>query len=316
MTILVTGGLGTIGTALVRELRARGKSVHVCDLWHDEQETGFSVRTDCPRPQYTRCDVGEFRQVEQLFRNSDPFDLVYHCAAEFGRWNGEDFTEQLWKTNVIGTKNMLRMQQQFNFRLVHCSSSEVYGDWPGLMSESVPDAFPVSPLNDYAISKWANEQQIKNAIMAFGAKTVIVRLFNTYGPGEFYSPYRSVNCRFLYCALREWPWIVYRDHRRSSTYIDDTVRTMAEIADHFHEGSVYNIGGGVSHSIEELCNIVLDITGASSQLVEYRDKEPLTTTQKQVDLTNAIRDLGHKNTVALLDGMERTAQWMRQTYHL
>ena len=62
------------------------------------------------------------------------------------------------------------------------------------------DEHEVKQMNDYAMSKWVNEMQVRNSAIAHGTETVVVRLFNTYGPGEYYSPYRSVNCRFTY-----WP---------------------------------------------------------------------------------------------------------------
>ena len=98
MRILVTGGLGTVGAGLIKELRTRGHHVVSCDLHHQADEIGFSLRTDVESPQYARCDVGEFQQIERVFDRMGPFDYVYHCAAEFGRWNGEDFYETLWKT--------------------------------------------------------------------------------------------------------------------------------------------------------------------------------------------------------------------------
>lgn len=216
--ILVTGGNGTVGAGLVKELRERGHWVVSCDRSHREDETGFSLRTDVDKPTYARCDVGEFRQIERVIDTLGPFDHVYHAAAEFGRWNGEDFYESLWRTNAVGTKNIVRLQERLKFRLIHFSSSEVYGDWPDLMVESVMDAHEVKQLNDYAMSKWVNEMQIRNSAAQYKTESVVVRLFNTYGPGEYYSPYRSVNCRFLYCALMGLPWAVFRGHSRTSTY--------------------------------------------------------------------------------------------------
>ena len=131
----------------------------------------------------------------------------------------------LWRTNAVGTKNVIRLQERLKFRLIHFSSSEVYGDWPELMVETVMDEHEIKQMNDYAMTKWVNEQQIMNSAAMFGTESVVVRLFNTYGPGEYYSPYRSVNCRFLYCALNGLPWTVFRGHSRTSTYLADTVRT-------------------------------------------------------------------------------------------
>lgn len=315
MNILVTGGLGTVGAELVKELRERGHHVVSCDLYHQPDEMGFSLRSDVEKPLYARCDVGRFRQLERVFERMGPFDFVFHCAAEFGRWNGEDFYETLWQTNVIGTKNMLRLQERMKFKLVHFSSSEVYGDWPELMVESVMDEYEVKQMNDYAMSKWVNEMQVRNSAIQYGTESVVVRLFNTYGPGEYYSPYRSVNCRFLYCALKGLPFTVFRGHYRTSTYLADTVNTTANITENFFPGETYNIGGVNYHSIEDLAEAVLKVTGADSSLVEHRESEILTTRTKRVDISKVIRDLDHKNSYSLEEGMRITADWMRGIYN-
>lgn len=316
MRILVTGGLGTIGAGLIKDLRARGHGVVSCDLHHQPDEIGFSLGTDIAVPTYARCDVGEFRQIERVFERLGPFDCVYHCAAEFGRWNGEDFYDTLWRTNAVGTKNIIRLQEKLRFRLIHFSSSEVYGDWPDTMTESVMEDHEVKQLNDYAMSKWVNEMQIRNSRVQYGTESVVVRLFNTYGPGEYYSPYRSVNCRFLYCALHGLPWTVFRGHSRTSTYLADTVRTLANIIENFRPGETYNIGGNRMHTIEELSDTILRVTGADPALVQYKESEVLTTKVKKVDASKAIRDLDHRDTVGLDEGVRLTADWMRHTYQV
>jgi dTDP-glucose 4,6-dehydratase len=312
--ILVTGGLGTVGAGLINELRGRGHHVVSCDIQHQPDEIGFSLRTDVEVPLYARCDVGEFRQLERVFERCGPFDYVYHCAAEFGRWNGEDFYETLWRTNAIGTKNVIRLQERLKFRLIHFSSSEVYGDWPDLMVETVMDEYEIKQLNDYAMTKWVNEMQIRNSALQYGSESVVVRLFNTYGPGEYYSPYRSVNCRFLYCALHGLPWTVFRGHSRTSTYLADTVRTLANITNNFRAGETYNIGGTDLHTIEQLSNVVLKVTGADPKLVHHQETEILTTKLKRVDTSKSVRDLDHKNSYSLEAGMQLTADWMRHVY--
>jgi dTDP-glucose 4,6-dehydratase len=251
-----------------------------------------------------------------VFEWLGPFDYVYHTAAEFGRWNGEDFYETLWRANAVGTKNVIRLQERLKFRLIHFSSSEVYGDWPNIMVETVMDEHEIKQFNDYAMTKWVNEMQIRNSAQQYGTESVVIRLFNTYGPGEYYSPYRSVNCRFLYCALMGYRWTVYRGHSRTSTFLADTVRTLANIVDNFRSGETYNIGGTEYHSIEELSDTVIKVTGADPKLVEYRDSEILTTKVKQVDVSKAVRDLDHRLTCSLKDGMRVTADWMRKVYGL
>ena len=301
MKILVTGGLGTVGAVLVRELRRRGHDVHVSDLRHHHD------------PKYIRCDVGSHAQVQRLFRDS-AFDYVYHLAAEFGRWNGEDYYDTLWQSNVIGTKNILREQEQRRFRLIFFSSSEVYGDWRGVMKETVLDEHPIKQLNDYAISKRVNELQVFNSAEQFGTESVCVRLFNTYGPGETYTPYRSAICRFIYHALHDMPYTVYSSHHRTSTYVTDTVRTLANIAEKFRAGETYNIGGTEYHDMKSVSDSILKYLGKSDRLVTYVESEPFTTVDKKVDLSKALAELDHKVAVPLSEGLPKTIDWMRAVY--
>lgn len=301
MNILVTGGLGTVGTVLVDELKNRKHSVVVCDLSHHHE-------TD-----YVRCDVASYYQLERVFENRR-FDFVYHLAAEFGRWNGEDYFDTLWRSNVIGTKNIIRMQERHRFRHIFFSSSEVYGDFDGVMVEEVMDTTEVRQLNDYAMTKWVSEMQVSNSAAQHGTDSVRVRLFNTYGPGEYYSPYRSVICRFIYHALMDLPYRVFLGHHRTSTYVTDTVVTLANIVDNFVPGEVYNIGGGQYHDIRYLSDLILGQLGKDDSLVEYVENEPFTTRDKKVDISKAKRDLGHNPTVSLAEGIPKTIEWMKGIY--
>jgi dTDP-glucose 4,6-dehydratase len=301
MKILVTGGLGTVGHVLVMELRKRGNDVILCDLPHHHD------------PAYIRCDVGSFNQARHIFDNHK-VDLVYHLAAEFGRWNGEDYYDTLWRSNAVGTKNMIRLQEEHRFKMIFFSSSEVYGDWEGVMSEDVMDKHEVRQLNDYAISKWVGEMQVMNSAAMHATESVRVRLFNTYGPGEFYSPYRSALCKFIYLALHDMPYKVFLGHHRTSTYVTDVVNTLANISTRFKPGEVYNIGGEEYHDMKEVSDMILKHLGKSDNLIEYIEGEPFTTRDKKVDLTKAKRDLDHKPVVTLAEGLPKTIEWMKAVY--
>lgn len=314
--ILITGSKGTIGTWLVNILTARGHQVFGIDLEHNLGEVGWEHQMSKGLFTYSRCDVSDFRQLERIFEKAGPFDFVYHTAAEFGRWNGEDFYEQVWRSNAIGTKNIIRLQEKFGFKLIHFSSSEVYGDFEDVMKEDVMDTFEIKQMNDYALSKWVNEQQIRNSRIQHGTESVIVRLFNTYGPGEWYHPYRSVNCKFTYHALHNIPVVVYRGHMRTSTFLEDTCQTLANIVDNFIPGSVYNIGGKEHHDMETLVDLIWKHTGADRSLIEYAESEILTTKNKMVDVSKSEKDLKHQNTVSLEEGVKRTVEWMKNYYSL
>jgi dTDP-glucose 4,6-dehydratase len=300
--ILITGSAGAVGRPLGDELARRGHEVYGLDLNHGH------------RPNEMRCDIGAFRQLERVFDRWGDFDVVYHTAGEFGRNNGEEYYEQLWRTNAVGTKNLLRLQERRGFRMVFFSSSEVYGDYDDVMAEEVPERHPIRQMNDYAISKWVNELQIMNSAERHGTETVRVRLFNTYGPGEYYSPYRSVVCLFTWRALHRRPYTVFLDHHRTSTYIDDTVRALANISDNFQPGAIYNLCGDEYHDIRQLSDLILEEVGVDDGLVTYESVEKHNTRDKKGDNAAAKRDLEFEPRIDLAEGIRRTVAWQRQVY--
>jgi dTDP-glucose 4,6-dehydratase len=303
--ILVTGGTGFIGSNLVPELRKRQHEVWVCDLGQSEG------------PNYIRCDVSKYRHLERVFDEHD-FDFVYHLAAEYGRWNGEDYYENLWATNVIGTKNVIRVQEKKKFRLIFFSSAEVYGDYDGVMSEHVMDEVPLKQMNDYAMTKWVGEMQVLNSAAMFGTETVRVRPVNAYGPHEHFSPYRGVIPAFIYRALHDIPYVVYQGHKRIFDYVEDTCRTFANIVDNFKPGEVYNVGGREEweHDIKYVSDLILKHLGRDDSGVVYETAEPFTTRVKHMDFSKARRDLRHDPVVPLEEGIPKTIEWMKKVYGL
>lgn len=299
--ILVTGGLGVIGSHLVPFLRGQGHDVWVLDQYHN------------PGPKYFRADLSKYRQMEMVF-DAEEFDYVYNLAAEFGRWNGESFYENLWATNAVGTKNLIRLQERHKFRMVHASSSEVYGDYDDVMTEDVMDKVEIKQMNDYAMTKWVNEMQIANSKLMHDTETVRIRIFNTYGPGEYYSTYRSVACRFIYCALKGLPYTVHRGHTRTHTYIVDSATWIGRICDNFKSGEVYNISGSDRTDIETLSKEVLEAVGCDDRNVTYTDPEPMTTIDKIVDSSKMLKDLGPLDEMSLKEGIRHTVAWMKEVY--
>ena len=301
MKILVTGSKGVVGTALVKELRKRGFDTWGLDVFHNHD------------PKYIKCDISEFRQLQNVLKNGN-FDFVYHLAAEFGRFNGEHFYERMWKSNVIGTKNMLTLQEDLGFKMVFSSSSEVYGDYRELMTEDVPIKIPIRQLNDYAISKWVNEQQIMNSQDRHNTKTVRLRLFNSYGPGEYYSTYRSAITIFVYSALHNLKYTVFSKNVRSWTYIDDMINAIANVIKNFKPGEVYNIAGDRNETMKEISDMILKIVGRNDSIIEYKEKEDHNTFIKIADNKKAKRDLGYKTAIPLEEGLRKTVEWQRKIY--
>lgn len=301
--ILVTGGLGFVGSSLVPELRGRGHEVWVCDLVNSE------------KPNYVRCDVTKYQQLDRLF-NQRKFDFVYHLAAEYGRWNCEDYDENAIITNIVGTRNVLRMQEKYGFKLIFFSSAEVYGDYHDVMTEDVMDKVAIKQINEYAIDKWHGELMCLSFADIHGNEIVRVRPGCMYGIHEYYHPYRGVIPVFIYKALRNEPYTCYLGHTRIHDYITDSCRTYANIVDNFKSGEVYNVGGRPewNHTIKELSDIILKAVGRTNEKVVYKDAEPFTTIHKTLDSSKVIRDLGHNPSTSLEEGIAKTVEWMKSVY--
>jgi len=306
--ILVTGGAGFIGTNLVNELQKRGHEVISVDLYNTDREN------------YLRADIRNYRQLEKIFRKWK-FDFVYHLAAEYGRWNGEDYYENLWATNAIGTKHLIRFQEKLKFKMIFFSSAEVYGDYEGLMSEEIMEDNPIKDvyqMNDYAITKWAGELMCLNSTKMFGTEIVRVRPVNCYGPHEEYTPYRGFIPKFIYHSLFKKPYTVYKGHKRIIDYVEDSCDTFANIIDNFIPGAVYNVGGKKEWEmdIKEYSDLVLKAVGKDDSMVTYKEAEPFTTKVKHIDFSRAIRDLKHDPKIAPEEGIRKTVEWMRYYYRI
>ena len=307
--ILITGGAGFIGTNLANELRLRGHDVFLIDQFNTDKNN------------YERCDVKSFFQLERIFQRYGNFDFVYHLAAEYGRWNGEEFYENLWLTNIIGTKNIIRLQEKLKFKLIFFSSAEVYGDFNGEMSEEIMENNPIKDtyqMNDYAISKWAGELICLNSSNMFGSEIVRTRPVNCYGPHEEYTPFRGFIPKFIYLALNNKPFVVYEGHKRIIDFVEDSCRTWANIVDNFIPGEVYNVGSKQEWEldIKEISDLILSATGASEKLVTYKKSEEFTTKVKNISFSKAIKDLNHQPKVSPIEGIKRTVEWMKWFYRI
>ncbi len=305
MRIAVTGSHGTIGRPLVDELRARGHQVWGIELQH--QADPFTVRAD----------VADYRQLADALHGIGP-DVVYHLAAEFGRMNGEDHYEQVWRTNAIGTRNVLQLQRELGFQHVFASSSEVYGeagvDW---IDEDLLRLNAQPRLtNDYAISKRVNEMQIENFADRYGTKTMTLRFFNAYGPGERYHDYRSVVCLFAFRLLTSQPITVFDGYKRVFMYAGDFIPTLANAADRFVANETINIGGSEYVDVADMARMLLEITGADPALVTYQDFDAHNVTSKRPDISKAIDLLGHNPVTRLAEGLPLTVDWLRKTYNI
>lgn len=306
--ILVTGNLGTIGVPLVNELKGRGHLVFGCDLSHDESMFN------------QRADISNKRQLERVFDRAMP-DVVYNLAAEFGRVNGEEYFEQLWLTNQVGNQNVLDLCRDYKAHYILAGSSEAYGDSDEMVlrEDQLETKVPFFH-NNYALSKYVQERQAFIMAQNTDINATVLRFFNCYGPGEFYSPYRSVVCLFAYRLTHGMPITVYRNYHRVFMYIDDFKRTLANVpmsklTPVHGRVPVYNIGGSEYRSVEELAEMIVNRVGSGARkLINYKSKEDANVVNKRPDITRAVRDLDHHCDITLENGIDNTLEWMANAY--
>src|SRR5438067_1558616 len=110
------------------------------------------------------------------------------------------------------------------------------------------------------------------------------------------------------------PLTIYLHHRRTSTYVTDTCRTLANIAQRFVPGMVYNVGGEELHDMKSVNDMILEYLGVDDSHVKYEESEPMTTRDKVVDCSRAREELDHEPTVPLEVGVPKTIDWMRSVY--
>lgn len=320
-TILVVGSHGTIGAPLVKKLRNLGHIVYTSDYHHK-----FDGLYD-NKELYMRCDIYEYRQLERvLYRTT--YDYIYFLAAEFGRVNGEEYYEHVWRSNIIGTKNFLTILSNLSKllskpKVIFASSSEVYGDIiteNGYLSEEDTDKRAIHLSNDYAISKHVNEMQIKNAIFRnSNLKISTMRFFNCYGPGEFYNSYRSVVCLFCYRILHHMPVTIYENYHRVFMFVDDFINTLAQVCDSNWNDlnhNIINIGGEEYCSVEDMYNEIKLHVPESRTVVNYLSEDKHNTTNKRPDINKSQKMLNHNPHIRLNAGIPITLTWMREVYNV
>lgn len=274
-TTLITGGAGFIGTHLARHLVQQGRRVLIVD----DLSTGQRANVDA-LPQ----DSVTFIQgrAAAVLDDNPPAELrevgsVFHLAAVVGVLRVVDDPSAMIQTNIDETASVYRFARRQRCPVLLASSSEVYGICGGTpLGEDDPVTYgPTSvPRWSYGLTKALDEHIALDSFRRHHVGGVIVRLFNTIGPGQR-GRYGMVAPRFVRWALRNQPIQVYGDGEQSRTFCDvrDVVAAMARLMDDpAHHGRVYNLGSDQPVTIDRLADLVIGLTGstAGKQNVPYQ----------------------------------------------
>lgn len=306
MKILVTGAMGFIGKYMIRALKNHGYDVTGIDLAIADSEN------------YVRADITYFEDVWRIFKESNGFDVVLHLAGEVGRLNGEEYPQRMIYVNEIGTLNLLQLCLEYNSKLVYFSTSEIYGklfDEKEVCEEDFSIIGPDMVTNVYAMSKLFGEGIVNHYVKNYNLLAVGIRPFMIYGPGVTASKYKSAIDQFVYNSLNNKPFVVHQGSERAWCYIDDFIDAILKIIEnHSFTHSVYesyNVGTQEYISTEDLANLILELTGAPSNLMQIAQLPEKFISGRKRFSNKKLRDLGWEQKVPLRQGLQEVIKWYK-----
>jgi UDP-glucose 4-epimerase len=302
--VLVTGGAGFVGGAVVRRLVDMGARVTVLD----DLFTG-RVETIPTGAQFVEGSVTDQALVRELVAEHS---LVFHMAARniiASTKNPRDDFE----TNIGGTLNVLMAARETRpDRVVYTSSTSVYGN-PRTIPINEDDGLVL--LSPYAVSKLGGENYCTAFYESYGLPVAVLRYSNVYGPGQRPdNPYCGVVSKFFASAIAGEPLLVHGDgeQTRDFTFIDDAVDATLLAAIHPRaEGEVFNVGTGIETSINALAHGVGRALGAEVA-VEHIDRRDIDNIRRRVVNIEKIRRMLHWTPSLTLErGLAATAAWLQ-----
>jgi UDP-glucuronate decarboxylase len=305
-TVLVTGGAGFLGSHLCDRLIERGHDVICVDNFFTGSRDNIRHLLGNPRFELIRHDI-----VNPLHVEADQiFNLACPASPQAYQFN----PIKTIKTSTIGMVNMLGLARRCKARILHASTSEVYGD-PQVHPQSEDywgHVNPIGPRSCYDEGKRIAESLLMNYHQAHGVEIRIVRIFNTYGPRMAPDDGRVVS-NFILQALKGEPLTVYGDglQTRSFCFCSDLIEAMLRMMDQDSHTGPVNIGNPVENTMLELAQAVIAGTGSSSKIVHL--PLPQDDPKKRCpDITRARNWLGWEPQVRLADGLRQTIDWYRR----
>jgi UDP-glucuronate decarboxylase len=304
--ILVTGGAGFLGSHLCERLLDRGDEVICVDNYFTGSRSNISGLLRNPNFEVIRHDVcfPLYLEVDEIFNLACPASPIHYQFDPV----------QTVKTSVHGAINMLGLAKRVKAKIFQASTSEVYGD-PAVhpqREEYWGNVNPIGPRACYDEGKRCAETLFFDYHRQYGVNIRVVRIFNTYGPRMNPQDGRVVS-NFIVQALQGKPITIYGDgsQTRSFCYVDDLIEGFIRLMDapDTVTGPV-NIGNPGEFTIRQLAEIVIEMTGSGSEIVQMPlpQDDPL---QRRPDITKATELLDWQPTIPLRQGLERTIDYFK-----
>ncbi|WP_306151179.1 dTDP-glucose 4,6-dehydratase [Roseovarius sp. MMSF_3281] len=324
MKLLVTGGAGFIGSAVVRAAIAQGHEVVNLDaLTYAACLENVASVADDPKYSFVKADIRDRAALDQAFAEHQP-DIVMHLAAESHVDRSIDGPGDFIETNITGTYNMLEAARSYwvnagkpeGFRFHHISTDEVFGSLPADPSVQFTEDTPYDPRSPYSASKASSDHLVRAWHETYGLPVVLSNCSNNYGPYHF--PEKLIPVVILNAlAGKDIP--IYGDgsNVRDWLYVEDHADALLVVAAKGELGRSYNIGGENERTNLELVKTICAIldekapreAGSYTDLITYVTDRPGHDARYAIDPTRIREELGWRPSVTVEEGLEKTVHW-------
>jgi len=321
MKILVTGGAGFIGSAVIRQAIAAGHDVINLDaLTYAACEANLESVTGDAKYSFVQADICDRSAVDAIFMQHRP-DAVMHLAAESHVDRSIDGPDQFMQTNVMGTFHMLEASRAYwskndrpdHFRFHHISTDEVFGSL-GETGMFVEDT-PYDPRSPYSASKASSDHLVRAWHETYGLPVLITNCSNNYGPYQF--PEKLIPVVILKASAGEdIPVYGKGENVRDWLYVEDHADALLNVLENGELGRTYNIGGeNEAQNIDIVRTICSLLDKKRPQDTPYHEQIRFVNDRPGHDMRYAIdpsrirKELGWRPSVTLEEGLDRTVDW-------
>jgi UDP-glucose 4-epimerase len=310
-TALVTGGLGYIGSYVVRDLVERGWQVRVFDNYYRCDRKVAAELAKIPEVDVVEGDVRYANAVESVMRGAD---AVVHLAAVCLNKSISDPTESI-DVNLLGTQNVYDAAARASVqRIVYASSASVYGNPTTLPMRETDKPAPITP---YCTAKLAGEHLLSFYAQRSKLSWLALRFFNVYGPGQPTDAYyTSVVLTFLRRLAKGEPPVIDGKGEQSMDFVhvSDVARAVGLAIDSAASGEVLNVGTGTQTTVAQLADLLIKAIDANVKPV-FRPREVLVT-QREAAIDRIREVLGWEPTVGLSEGLNSVVDYLKNSGEL